>query len=269
MTVDRATVEALSQLLRAAEATGVAVEPITGVIPAGDIDTAYEVQSLSVEAWTAAGRRIVGRKIGLTNPKVQAQLGVDQPDFGVLFADMAVPDGGNMSVGAVLQPRVEAELAFVLQSDLDVSQPTAEEVAAAVGAVAPAIEIVGSRISGWRIGIVDTVADNGSSAAFVLGDNRSAIADVDLVGCSMTMTRTTDGGDSEVVSSGTGADCLGSPLIAATWLAGELASRGNPLRAGDVILTGALGPMVDVIAGNRYSAEISGVGNVTVAFSHE
>ncbi len=265
MTIDRETAAALSAQLLEAERTGEAIPPVVGVIPEGDIDSAYLVQSLSTETKLTDGRRIVGRKIGLTNPAVQKQLGVDQPDFGVLFDDMAFADGDKIPAGRVLQPKVEAEIAFVLDADLEGAGLTEADLIAAIGSVQASIEIVGSRIANWQIGIVDTVADNGSSAAFVLGGQVRAIRDVDLTGCQMTMTRRR-ATSSEVVSQGTGADCLGSPLIAARWLAAELARRGDALRAGDIILTGALGPMVEVVAGDRFEVEISGIGTVAAEF---
>lgn len=263
--IDRETATALSVQLLDAEQTGEVIPPVVGMIPAGDVDSAYLVQSLSTETKLNDGRRIVGRKIGLTNPAVQVQLGVDQPDFGVLFDDMAFADGNRIRAGRVLQPKVEAEIAFVLEADLADVDPTEADVIAAIGSVRASIEIVGSRIANWQIGIVDTIADNGSSGAFVLGDQASPVDDVDIVGCQMTMTRSRDG-VSEVVSQGTGADCLGSPLIAARWLASELVRRGDALRSGDIILTGALGPMVEVAAGDRFAVEISGIGTVSAVF---
>lgn len=265
MTIDHDTAAALSAQLLAAERTGEAILPVVGTIPAGDIDSAYLVQSLSTATKLDGGRRIVGRKIGLTNPAVQQQLGVDQPDFGVLFDDMAFADADIVPAGQVLQPKVEAEIALVLSEDLAGEDLTEADLVAAIGSVQASIEIVGSRIANWQIGIVDTVADNGSSAAFVLGCEARELGDVDLAGCEMTMTRRR-AGVSEVVSQGTGADCLGSPLIAARWLAAELARRGDALRRGDIILTGALGPMVEVVAGDRFDVEISGIGAVAVEF---
>lgn len=258
-------IDALSARLREAEATGRPTGPLTE-ISAGDVDTAYAVQQASVAAWTAAGRRLVGRKIGLTNTKVQAQLGVDQPDFGALFEDMAYADGSTVPYGAVLQPRIEAEVALAIDRGLNDPELSMDDLVAAVALARPALEIVGSRVADWKITIVDTVADNASSGAFVLGADSSPLADVDVAAVSMELTRTR-GGIDEVVSTGSGADCLGSPLIAAHWLARELAQRGTPLAAGDILLTGALGPMTPVEPGDRFRAEIASLGSVTASFS--
>jgi 2-keto-4-pentenoate hydratase len=210
----------------------------------------------------AAGRRAVGRKIGLTNPVVQRQLGVDQPDLGVLFEGMAVDDGGTVAAGRLIQPRIEAEVAMVLGADLDGPDLTTEHVRAAVAEVAAALEVVDSRIADWDISFMDTVADNASSGLFVLGSHRRPLDDLDLRAVRMTLCE--DGGE---VSTGTGADCLGDPIAALAWLAGAARDLGQPLRAGDIVLTGALGPMVAVRAGATYTAEVSCLGSVSVTFA--
>lgn len=243
---------------------GTPVGPLRERLPAGDVDVAYAVQDANTEHWLREGRRIVGRKIGLTSPAVQKQLGVDRPDFGMLFADMAVGEGEPVSVDRVLQPKIEAEIALILGSDLASEQPTIADVIAATAYVVPALEIVGSRIAGWDIKIVDTVADNASAGAYVLGGPARRIDGLDLRAASMTMTR-----NGEVVSTGSGAACLGHPLNAAVWLAGEVARRGRPLLAGDVVLTGALGPMVPVSPGDTFEAVIEGLGSVQAVFAGE
>ncbi|WP_432172653.1 2-keto-4-pentenoate hydratase [Streptomyces sp. Tue6028] len=236
--------------------------PVRSLLPAGDIDTAYAVQRLHVSRAVAAGRRPVGRKIGLTSPAVQKQLGVEQPDFGVLFADMAVPEGRPVEAGRLLQPKVEAEVALVLGTDLPHRAPTVADLLRATAFALPALEIVDSRVAGWDIDIVDTVADNASCGLFVLGGTPTPLDRVDLRAIRMTLTR-----DDETVSEGTGADCLGSPLTAALWLAATLADRGDPLRAGDILLTGALGPMAVATAGDEFTARIEGLGTVSTSFA--
>ncbi|MFF4509321.1 2-keto-4-pentenoate hydratase [Streptomyces sp. NPDC001401] len=238
--------------------------PVRSLLGEGDIEAAYAVQRTNVERGVAAGRRIVGRKIGLTSPAVQAQLGVDQPDFGTLFADMAVPDGGLVAAGRLLQPKVEAEVALVLGAELPHQDCTVVDVLRATDFALPALEIVDSRIAGWDIGIVDTVADNASSGLYVLGGTPVPLTGLDLRGVRMTMTRA-----GEPVSEGTGADCLRGPLNAAAWLASTLARMGDPLLAGDVVLTGALGPMVAAAPGDRFEARISQLGRITVEFASE
>ncbi|MGC9544685.1 2-keto-4-pentenoate hydratase [Streptomyces sp. UG1] len=261
--VPPAVVKAADALVEAAR-TGAACPPVRTLIDEGDIETAYVVQRLNLQRGQAAGRRIIGRKIGLTSPAVQHQLGVDQPDFGALFADMAVPEGGEVPTGQLLQPRVEAEVALVLGHDLPHRQCTVVDVLRATDFALPALEIVDSRVKDWDISIVDTVADNASSGLFVLGDSPVPLTGLNLRSVRMTMTR---GG--EVVSEGTGADCLGSPLNAAAWLASTLAGTGDPLRAGDVVLTGALGPMAPVAPGDVFEARISNLGSVRVGFAAE
>lgn len=262
MTVD---IERAAQLLRAAYDSGRPCPPLRGeLLPAGDVDTAYAVQQAQVRRWTAEGRRPVGAKIGLTSRAVQENLGVYQPDFGVLLADMAVPDGAEVDLGRLLQPRVEAEIAFVLGADLPYEQVTVADVIRATDHLLPAIEIVDSRVAGWDISIVDTVADNASSGLFVLGTAPRRIAEVDLRLCGMVLEHA-----GEPVSVGAGAACLGNPAHAVAWLAETLTRAGRPLRAGEVVLSGALGPMVPVTPGAAYEARISGLGSVRTCFSRE
>ncbi|MEV7389168.1 fumarylacetoacetate hydrolase family protein [Streptomyces sp. NPDC091215] len=244
--------------------TGTPCPPVRTLFDDGDIESAYAVQQLNVRRGVAADRRLVGRKIGLTSPAVQRQLGVDQPDFGALFADMAVPEGGTVPAGRLLQPRVEAEVALVLGSDLPHRDCTVVDVLRAVDFALPALEIVDSRVLDWDISIVDTVADNASSGCYVLGSTPVPLTGLNLRSVRMTMIR-----DGEAVSEGTGADCLGSPLNAAVWLASTLAGLGDPLRAGDLVLTGALGPMVPADPGDVFEARISNLGTVRVGFATE
>ena len=253
-----------ADLLAEATRTGVACPPVRDLLDGGGLETAYAVQQLNVRRGVDAGRRIVGRKIGLTSPAVQRQLGVDQPDFGALFADMAVPDGGEVPLGRLLQPKVEAEVALVLGRDLPERECTIVDVLRAVDFALPALEIVDSRVRNWEISLVDTVADNASCGLYVLGATPVPLTAIDLRAVTMTMTR---GG--ETVSEGTGADCLGSPLTAAVWLASALAERGDPLRAGDLVLTGALGPMTPATPGDAFEAHISDLGSVRVRFAEE
>lgn len=254
-------IEEAAELLRKAYQSG-AVPPLRGYLDPTDADGAYAVQEINTKVWTGAGRRIVGRKVGLTAEAVQRQLGVAQPDFGVLFADMQIANGGTLRADLVLQPKAEAEIAFVLARDLPARAVTSADVIAAVDYVVPAIEIVDSRIGDWKITFADTVADNGSSAFFVLGESRHDIRDVDLYSCGMVMEL-----NGSVASLGAGAACLGSPVNAATWLANVLAERGTALRAGEIILTGALGPMVALQPGDAVRAVVGGLG--VVEFDYE
>lgn len=246
--------EDLARRLRDAY-TGPAVPPLRDGLEPTDADGAYAVQTINTRYWEAQGRRIVGRKAGLTAKAVQTQLGVDQPDFGVLFDDMRVADGGSLDPAKALQPKAEAEIAFVLGADLPDPDTTVEQVAAAVASVHAAIEIVDSRIADWKITFADTVADNGSSAFFVLADKGLPLDGLDLEGAAMEM----DVGG-KTASTGIGAAALGNPLNAAAWLARTLAARGEPLKAGDILLAGALGPMVALTPGDHVEARIAGIG---------
>jgi 2-keto-4-pentenoate hydratase len=247
--------------LAGARATGRPCAPVRTLLPDGDIGAAYAVQAAWVARRVAAGDRVVGRKIGLTSPAVQAQLGVGQPDFGTLLSTMACSPGEPVDTARLLQPKIEAEVAFMLDSDLDGPDIGPEEVLAATGAVAAALEIVDSRVEGRDISIVDTVADNASSGLFTVGPEDRPPGGLDLAACPMRLRR-----GEEEVSIGSGAACLGHPAIAVAWLASAVRSYGQPLRAGEIVLSGALGPMVPVRAGDRFTAEIGGVGRVTAWF---
>ncbi len=199
--VRSAALDAAADRLIDAARTRRPCEPLRSIYPQGDVDAGYEVQRL-VHARSSAGRRRVGRKVGLTSPAVQAQMHVDTPDFGVLFADMAYGDSQPIPLGILLQPRVEAEVAFVLGEDLPAHAVTTAEVLRAVDFVLPAIEVVDSRIVDWDISIFDTVADNASSGVFVTGGSPRSLRDIDDLRSS-EMTLTVGG---EIVSSGSGAD---------------------------------------------------------------
>jgi 2-keto-4-pentenoate hydratase len=259
-----AVVPSVAAALQQAERTLQAIAPVRPQLggESADVDIAYAVQDFNTAVALEQGRRLVGRKIGLTSKVVQAQLGVDQPDFGMLFADMAYGDGEVIDITAFLQPKVEAEIALVLKQDLTASQHSYADIISATAYALPAIEIVDSRIENWKISIVDTVADNASSAAFVLGSRPVALEHLDLVNCTMQMSNA-----GQVVSEGKGAACLGNPLNAAVWLADEMVRRGRPLLAGDIVLTGALGPMVVAKAGDDFTVEIDGFGTVSAKFA--
>jgi 2-keto-4-pentenoate hydratase len=233
--------------------------PVRDLIGAADVDAAYAVQQRVNTTRLAAGAVVVGRKIGLTSEAVRAQLGVDRPDFGVLFDDMAMDEDRPIPVDLLLQPKIEAEIAFVLERDVD--DPDVDP-ATCVAYASPALEIVDSRIAAWDITLGDTIADNASSGLFVLGRARVPLDDFDPVATRMVMTR---GG--EVVARGTGADCLGDPLDALRWLATTARAMGSPLLAGQVVLSGALGPMAAVRGGDTVRAHLSGLGDVSAAFT--
>ncbi|WP_076410647.1 2-keto-4-pentenoate hydratase [Shewanella sp. UCD-KL12] len=250
--------------LREAAETGTPCACVRHQLDEMCIESAYQVQQVNHQVWQEQGRRPVGCKIGLTSKSVQTQLGVSQPDFGLLYADMFVADGDQIAIDQVSQPKVEAEIALVLGQDLNMSMPTVADIISATAYALPAIEIVGSRIANWDINIVDTIADNASSGMFALGGSPKKLEDLDLRLCGMVMERR-----GEQVSVGAGQACLGHPLNAAVWVARTFAERGQHLKAGDIILTGALGPMVSAEPGDQFEARISGLGSVRVGFAKE
>ena len=256
----------IAERLWQAELTGEPIAPVRDQIAelaagADPLAAAYQVQQFNTRRRLDGGARLVGRKIGLTSVAVQRQLGVDSPDFGALFADMAVGDGEKIAWSRLMQPKAEAEIALVLERDLPHARHTVADLIAATAYALPAIEVVGSRIAQWDIRLTDTVADNASSGLFVLGTRPVPLARLDLAHCGMTMEHR-----GEPVSVGAGAACLGNPLNAAVWLADTLARLGSPLRAGDVLMTGALGPMVAVQRGDVFTAQIEGLGAVSAVF---
>lgn len=254
-------VEAAERLLEAA-ASGVPCDPVRELIGETDVEAAYAVQERLTAARLAAGATVVGRKIGLTSKAVQAQIGVDQPDFGVLFDDMGYAEGDVVPMSRLLQPKAEAEIAFVLKADLAEGDLDVAQVRAAVDHAVASLEIVDSRVAGWNIRFGDTVADNASSGLYVLGSQPRTLEEVEPADVEMTMEI-----NGEQVSTGTGAACLGDPLNALAWLARTARDFGEPLRAGQVVLSGALGPMADVRPGDVVTAQITGLGSVTARFS--
>ena len=264
MTTPQTILSQAADQLWTASQTGTPCTPIRPLLTEGDIDAAYAVQEINTQRSLKAGRRLVGRKIGLTSKAVQTQLGVDQPDYGMLFADMAIAEGEDIPPGAVLQPKVEAEIAFVLGADLTDEALTIADVIGSIDYAVAAIEVVGSRVANWDIRIQDTIADNASSGLYVLGSEPRLLGDFDPRLCGMVMEHR-----GEPVSVGAGAACLGNPLTAALWLARVMVKVGRPLQAGDAILSGALGPMVAAKPGDVFEARINGLGSVRVAFGKE
>ncbi|WP_439031560.1 2-keto-4-pentenoate hydratase [Gordonia terrae] len=257
-------VSAAAARLLLAEMSRVPAQPVRDLIGSDDLASAYTVQYRIVNERLAAGATIIGRKIGLTSPAVQRQLGVDQPDFGVLFDDMGYSDRDEVPLSRLLQPKIEAEIAFILGSDLDDESLDVEAAAAAVAYAVAAIEIVDSRIADWDITFGDTVADNASSGLYVLGTDRISLDEFSPVETTMRTWI-----DDREVSTGTGDACLGDPLNALVWLARTARRYGQPLLAGQVILSGALGPMAPVTGPCTVRSEISGLGSVSATFVKE
>ena len=254
-------IERAAQRLREAGETHRPCAPIRDLIEPTDVASAYAVQEINTKYWLGKGRRLIGRKIGLTSPAVQKQLGVDQPDFGLLFDDMLAAEDRPIPFATLMQPKVEAEIAIVLKKALTRAHNSAADVADATDYAVAAIEVVGSRIANWDIRLADTIADNASSSHFVVGARKMKLSDFDIVNCAMTMWRGT-----ETVSTGSGSACMGNPLNAAAWLADAMVKYGRPLQPGDVVMTGALGPMAAVGPGDAVEAKIEGLGRVRALF---
>ena len=264
-----AAVGAAVERLATAQSTRVPCAPVRDLIGTDDLAAAYAVQQGLVQARIAGGVTVVGRKIGATSKAVQDQLGVDQPDFGYLLSDMdvsgsAAPGGAPVPMRTLVQPRVEAEVAFVLARDLapaSEDELTYDHVRDAVEVALPALEIVDSRIADWDIGFTDTVADNASSGLYVVGPSGAPLSELEPRDVDMTLSI-----NGEVRSSGSGTACLGDPVEALRWLAVQCHRFGDPLRAGQVVLSGALGPFVPFASGDRVEASISGFAPLTVSF---
>lgn len=260
--VGQAAIERAAQTLREVIESRQPCAPLHETLPHDDLAAAYAIQEINTNHWLAGGRRLSGRKIGLTSRAVQTQLGVDQPDYGMLFADMAYGDAEEVPMARLLQPKVEGEIAFVLGRDLDGDGLTPADVISAIDYAVAAIEIVDSRVANWKIKILDTIADNASSGLYVLGSVPRRLGDFDPWACGMVLEH-----KGEPVSTGAGAACLGNPLTACLWLARKMIEVGRPLKAGDTVLSGALGPMVPVTAGGIYELRIEGLGSVRAVFS--
>ncbi len=221
------------------------------------LDDAYAIAEINFRGQLERGRRITGLKVGLTSKSVQHQLGVDQPDFGILLDDMEILSGDTVPMSRLLQPKVEAEVAFIVGQDVTGAAPSYGEFLSSLSHALPAIEVVDSVIADWKITLVDTVADNASSALYVLGDQPVDLGRLSLAGLGMELRK-----NGQTVSVGTGAACLGHPLRAAYWLARTMAVRGQGLKRGQIILSGALGPMVPVASGDVVHASIAELGDV-------
>ncbi|MCW5631459.1 MAG: fumarylacetoacetate hydrolase family protein [Rhodoferax sp.] len=256
-----AAIEQAAQALAKARNDRRPIAPVSVSHGIAGLDAAYAVAELNTRARLESGRRIVGLKVGLTSRAVQQQLGVDQPDFGVLFDDMEFLNGQDVPTARLLQPKVEAEIAFVVGRDVTGSAPSYSEFLACLRYALPAIEIVDSAIADWKISLVDTVADNASSGLYVLGDQPVPLGAISLGAIGMHMDK-----NGQTVSTGSGAACLGHPLRAAFWLARTMAARGQGLRQGQVILSGALGPMIPVVAGDLVQASVGDLGSVSCRF---
>ena len=247
------------ETLQTARHLRTACEPLTQLFPAIQISDAYRISSLRLQALLESPQiKKTGKKVGLTSLAVQAQLGVHEPDFGYLTSDMHLSSGACLPRGSLLQGRAEGEIAFLLKDDLKGPDVTPNDVLRATSALIPCIEIIDSRIRDWKIQIQDTIADNASSAFFVLGPAFRDPYAVDLPTESLSLSK-----NGQVVSTGNGTACLGDPLNAVAWLANRLAEWGDFLQAGEIILSGALGPVTPVQEGDHCEAQFGTLGKVS------
>ncbi|UFJ41098.1 fumarylacetoacetate hydrolase family protein [Brevibacillus humidisoli] len=260
--MDLAKITRFCDHLAEAERSGRGVEPLTSLDPQLTVEEAYHVQLKTMERKVNAGARIVGKKIGLTSRAMQTLLGVDQPDYGQLLDSMVVEQNGEIAFTQVLQPKVEAEIAFVLKHDLHGPQVTAHDVLMATDYVLPALEIVDSRIANWQIKLQDTIADNASSGFYVLGGRPVQPDQIDLSLAGMALYK-----NGELMNTGVGAAALGHPANCVAWLVNKLSEFDMPLRAGEVILSGALSAAVDAKPGDAFQARVAHLGEVGVRFT--
>ena len=251
----------LASILLEAEKDVNGIQPITQNIPEITIEEAYKIQLAVINEKLKAGGKILGKKIGLTSSGMQNLLGVNEPDYGHLLDTMVIPNGGLCSRQEFLNPKVEGEVAFVLKKDLQGPGVTAVDVITATQGIFPAIEIVDSRIIDWKIKLEDTVADNASSARFVLGSRMFDIKDFDLRCIGMFIEK-----NGELVNSGTGVEVLGDPVVSVAWLANKLSEFGICLKAGETILSGAVTAAVNVEKGDIFHVHFDRLGTVSVKF---
>lgn len=262
-TKNKTKVEQLVAHLTKARKTGEGVQPVIGLDPDLTIDEAYAAQLYTINEYVKDGHRITGKKIGLTSKVVQEALGVDEPDYGHLLDRMEVKNRGIVPFKDVLQPKVEGELAFILKEDLSGPNVTTLDVLKATDVIVPAIEIVDSRIKNWEITLADTVADNASSGLYVLGDRAKKVSELDLKHIGMAVFK-----NDELQNTGAGAAALGNPAKCVAWLANKLAGYDIKLKAGEVILSGALSAMVDAAPGDHFRVKFQELGEVEITFSN-
>ena len=238
------------------------VRPLLEREPDITIEDAYKIQEHFVALRVAAGERIIGKKIGATSKPVQDFLGVYQPDFGMLTSGMVYQEGDTIDLGTMIQPKAEAELAFVLKADLKGPGITAMDVIRATDYVLPCFEIVDSRIVDWKIKIQDTVADNASCGVFLLGKTKGDPRVLDITLAGMVLEK-----NGEIFSTGVGAAVQGSPANAVAWLANTLGALGIPFKAGEVILSGSQSALIPVVGGDELVCTVGGLGSCRVKFS--
>jgi 2-keto-4-pentenoate hydratase len=247
--------------LAQAERSREPIAPLTSAHPGIDVVDAYEIQLVNIRQRVAEGARVVGHKVGLSSAAMQQMMGVDEPDYGHLLDEMEVFEDTPVKAGRYLYPRVEVEVGFILAADLPGADCTEDDVLAATAALVPSIELIDTRITDWKIALCDTIADNASSAGFVLGAARVSPADVDIKAIDAVLTR-----NGEVIAEGRSDAVLGNPVTSVAWLARKVESFGVRLRKGDVVLPGSCTRAIDARPGDEFVADFTGLGSVRLSF---
>jgi 2-keto-4-pentenoate hydratase len=247
--------------LAQAERSRVAMAPLTTANPDIDVVDAYEIQLINIRQRVAEGATVVGHKVGLSSKAMQEMMNVDEPDYGHLLDEMQVYEDKPVNTGRYLYPRVEVEVGFILADDLPGEGCTEDDVLAATAAFAPAIELIDTRIKDWKIKLCDTIADNASSAGWVLGSARVSPKDIDICNIDAVLTR-----NGEVVAKGRSDAVLGNPVTAVAWLARKVDSFGVRLKAGDIVLPGSCTKAFDATTGDDFVADFDGLGSVHLSF---
>ena len=251
----------LAAELAQAERTRVPMDPLTTAHPEIDVVDAYEIQLINIRQRVAEGATVVGHKVGLSSKAMQTMMGVDEPDYGHLLADMEVFEDVPVIAGRYLYPRVEVEVGFILADDLPGAGCTEDDVLAATAAFVPSIELIDTRIKDWKIKLCDTIADNASSAGFILGPERVSPKDIDITAIDAVLTCNGD-----VVAQGRSDAVLGNPVTAVAWLARKVDGFGVRLRAGDIVLPGSCTRAIDARPGESFVADFTGLGSVRLSF---
>lgn len=252
---------ALAADLARAERERTPMAPLTAAHPDIDVVDAYEIQLINIRKRLAAGARVVGHKVGLSSAAMQQMMGVDEPDYGHLLDDMQLHEDTPVQAAKYLYPRVEVEVGFILAADLPGADCTEADVLAGTAAFAPALELIDTRITDWRIALCDTIADNASSAGFVLGEARVPPSELDITAIDAALSR-----NGEVVAKGRSDAVLGNPVTAVAWLARKVDSFGVRLQAGDIVLPGSCTRAFDARAGDEFVADFTGLGCVRMTF---
>jgi 2-keto-4-pentenoate hydratase len=247
--------------LAQAERSREPIAPLTSAYPDIDVVDAYEIQLINIRQRVAEGARVLGHKVGLSSLAMQQMMGVDEPDYGHLLDEMQVFEDTPVKAGRYLYPRVEVEVGFILAADLPGAGCTEDDVLAGTEALAPSIELIDTRITDWKIALCDTIADNASSAGFVLGEARVSPRELDVKSIDAVLTR-----NGEVVTEGRSDAVLGNPVTAVAWLARKVESFGVRLRKGDIVLPGSCTRAIDARAGDNFVAEFAGLGSVRLSF---